>query len=78
MDQANRHPNTLQKTGGRGDADAGQLCPERLPGGDDCGYHQRRPDNNPALRLYSDLGFSHSVYELDTYTFANSAAESTH
>lgn len=34
-------------------------------------------DNNTALRLYSELGFSHSVYELDTYTFANSAEEST-
>jgi len=35
------------------------------------------PDNNPALRLYSELGFFHPVYELDTYTFANSAEEST-
>jgi GNAT superfamily N-acetyltransferase len=35
------------------------------------------PENNPALRLYSELGFSHSVYELATYTFANSAEEST-
>lgn len=25
------------------------------------------PDNDPALRLYSELGFSHSVYELDTF-----------
>jgi GNAT superfamily N-acetyltransferase len=35
------------------------------------------PDNNTALKLYSELGFSHSVYELDTYTFANTAEKST-
>jgi GNAT superfamily N-acetyltransferase len=36
------------------------------------------PDNNTALRLYSEMGLSHSVYELDSYTFVNSAEESTH
>jgi GNAT superfamily N-acetyltransferase len=35
------------------------------------------PDNHTALKLYSEMGFSHSVYDLDTYTFANPAEEST-